>query len=487
MKIFKLPIIVALFLMSVIDYPQVIPINPELLKIRAEISQMVADSTIPSMAVAVIKDGKILWQEAIGYADIEEKEKATIKSIYPLGSVSKSITATGIMHMVNTGEVSLFDNIQNLIAPIQLRDVNGNKPEIKLWQLVSNNAGLNHGYGVFEKGYLPKTQDEIKQFYESTVVVAFTPGEVYHYSNHSFDVAELLISMKSGKSFQDYMNENVFYPLGIKNTYAYPDFNNKNLVSTYSVDLKKIATNEIIYPAGGAGFWSSIKDLTQYVLFHMGVKKDDKVISEKNLKLMHNFRQGESDMFGIGWFNSDGNIYSDGNVEGGNAAISVDFKDKLGIICLLNRTSNDGIADQINGKIKAVFVKPEGDQFKEWRRFYGTPYNLKYDLAGKWDGKIKDPVTLKEIPFGIVFNNEGKIILNLDGQKIELKYPQYNLLQQLHSQFNTSIPGISDKKVLCSMTLQRDHNKFGGYIFYQQFLKHSFYTMPLYVEIKKGN
>lgn len=487
MKIFKLPIIVALFLMSVISYSQVIPANPELLKIRAEISQMIADSAIPSMAVAVVKDGKILWQEAIGFADIEKKEKATVKSIYPLGSVSKSITATGIMQMVNSGKISLFDNVQNLIAPIQLKDINGNVPEIKLWQLVSNNGGLNHGYGVFENGYLPLTPADIKRFYESAVVVAFIPGEVYHYSNHSFDVAELLMNMKSGKSFQDYMNENVFYLLGMKNTYAYPDFNNKNLVSTYSVNLKKISTNEIIYPAGGAGFWSSIEDLTRYVLFHMGVKKDDKVINEKNLKLMHNFRQGEGDMFGIGWFNSDGNLYSDGNVEGGNAAILIDLKNNLGIICLLNRTSNDGIADQINGKIKEVFVKPEGDQFKEWCRFYGTPYRLKYDLIGTWKGKIKDPVTSMEIPFSILFDSEGKIILNIDGQKVKLKYPQYNLLKQLHSQFNTAIPGIADKEVLCSMTLQRDYNKFGGYIFYQKFSEHSFYTMPLYVEIKKEN
>jgi len=111
MKIFKLPIIVALFLISVISYSQVIPANPELLKIRAEISQMIVDSAIPSMAVAVVKDGKIFWQEAIGFADIEKKEKATVKSIYPLGSVSKSITATGIMQMVNSGKISLFDNV----------------------------------------------------------------------------------------------------------------------------------------------------------------------------------------------------------------------------------------------------------------------------------------------------------------------------------------------------------------------------------------
>ena len=244
--------ILILFLLIYFNaYSQVIPDNPDLLKIRDEISGMVSDSTIPSMAVAVIKDGKILWQEAIGYSDIENKERATVKSIYPLGSVSKSITATGIMQMVNAGRLSLFSNIQDLIKPIRIKDINGNVPEIKLWQLVSNNAGLNHGYGVFEKGYLPKTQDEIKKFYESAVVAAFDPGEVYHYSNHSFDLSELLIAKISGGSFQYYMNRNVFYPIGMNNTYAYPDSANKNFVSTYSADLKKLSTDQVISRLAG--------------------------------------------------------------------------------------------------------------------------------------------------------------------------------------------------------------------------------------------
>ena len=146
MKLSNLKVIAALIiLLNLFSYAQVIPDNPGLLKIRKEIQQMVSDSTIPSLAVAVIKDGKILWQEAIGYADLEKKEKATLKSIYPLGSVSKSITATGIMQMVNAGKIGLFDNVQDFIKPVQLKDIEGNAPTIKVWQLVSNNSGLNHG------------------------------------------------------------------------------------------------------------------------------------------------------------------------------------------------------------------------------------------------------------------------------------------------------------------------------------------------------
>ena len=387
--------------------------------------------------------------------------------------------------MVNAGKISLFDNIQQFIKPIELKDANGGVPEIKLWQLVSHNGGLNHGHGIFNNGYLPSTDDEIKQFYESAVIVPFTPGEVYHYSNHSFDVAELLIEKISGKSFQGYMNDNVFHPLGMYSTFAYPTLTNKNLVATYSTDLKKLTEDVMIFPAGGAGFWSSIEDLTQYALFHIGEKRNDKIINQENLKFMHNFRQGQADMFGIGWFNSDGNIYSDGNVTGGNAVISIDFKNNLAVICLLNRTSNDGIADQICGKINSVFVKSENNSFNEWRRIYGTKYNKRYDLLGKWEGQIKDPVTHKIFPFNLIFDDRGKIIINTENQVIEMNNPRYNLIQQLSANFKMKLPGIFNENVDCSMVLQRDHKKFRGYIAYQKFTKHSFYTMPLYVEIEK--
>jgi len=463
---------------------QVIPEDPDLLNIRAEVNKMVADSIIPSMAISVIKDGHILWQEAIGYADIETKRLANLQSAYPLGSVSKSITATGIMHMINAGQASLFDNIQSEISPVQLKNMKGETPEIKLWQLISQNGGLNHGYGVFEREVVPKTKDDIKRFYESSTIVAFAPGAVYHYSNHSFDVAELLIVNKSGETFQDYMNKTVFYPLRMTHTYAYPDLSDENLfVSTYTASLKKRQANEVIYPAGGAGFWSSIHDMTQYALFHLGEIQNDKIISSANLKRMHEFRQGPADMFGIGWFNSDGNLYSNGNVSGGNAVISINRKNNLAVICLLNRTSNDGIADQVAGKISNVFIEKGEDLFKEYKRIYAAPYTSRIDLTGNWKGSLKDPTTSKEIPVNLIFQDDGTITFTLVNQSIVLNKPTYNLFQELKANFRIQIPAIYDEQTDCSLTMKRNGDTFSGYLFYGKTSKKSFYTMPLFIQV----
>ena len=126
---------------------------------------MIDDSLAPSLAVAVFKDNEIIWQEAIGFSDIESSEKATIHSIYPIGSVSKSITATGMINLVNQNRISLMDDIRPILAPVELKNRKGESPPILLWQLLSMNGGINHGFGSYDSTNLfPKTIDDKKKF-----------------------------------------------------------------------------------------------------------------------------------------------------------------------------------------------------------------------------------------------------------------------------------------------------------------------------------
>ena len=90
-------------------------------------------NNIPSIAIGVARKGKILWLEALGYADIQKRTKTTINSIYPIGSTSKSIAATGLMSLIGQGKIGLDDPINKAIEPIQLRDIDGKIPEIKVW------------------------------------------------------------------------------------------------------------------------------------------------------------------------------------------------------------------------------------------------------------------------------------------------------------------------------------------------------------------
>lgn len=283
------------------------------------------------------------------------------------------------------------------------------------------------------------------------------------------------------------MYDNIFHPLMMENTFAYEYQyrNHQDLVSTYaSKDLIELEKN-ISYPAGGSGFWSSINDMTQYALFHLGNIKDSTIITPVNLNLFHHFRQGPADLFGLGWFNFGNSLYSNGNVGGGNAAISIDKENQLAVICLLNKTSWDGLADQIAGKIKEYFTNKKDTGFEQWQRIYGTPYAPQFELFGTWEGIIKQPVSNIEIPVSLFFDNQGTIKLTILDQVLAISNPTFNLLKELEGSFNTKIPKIYDEETRCGLKLKLENNTLNGYIQYDHNSKHRFYRLPLYIKLKK--
>lgn len=407
------------------------PTDPALINVRNDILQLIESKKIPSMAIAVSKGDQVLWLEALGYADLETKKPAKITSLYPLGSVSKSITATLIMNLVEQKKLSLMDDVQPLIKPLALTTIDGKQPVIPLWNLLNMTAGLAHGYSSFSSSSLPKTNSQKVNFLDNQAVLAFKPGTVYEYSNHSYSVLEHLIECTTSKSIQQYAPKTLLQ-VGMSNTLPLYDQGNANLVSTYNERMEKL-TPSYAYPGGGQGYYSSAEDLLNYGMFHLGVKKNNTFISERNLTLMQTFRQGPGDLFGLGWFNNNQEvIVSNGNVTGGNARITLDKKEKIVIVCLVNRTSWDGIADNIASKIHEAFVPKDCDKgYETWLRIYEVPYSARFELLGTWQGTMKDPRTGNSINIVVEFTNDGKVTFTIEGRTTDLRSPAYNFFNEL--------------------------------------------------------
>ena len=97
-------------------------IDKEIFKdIRQQVISDVKNGTIPSVSLSVAKDGKVIWQEAFGWADKAEKRAATPETIYSLASLSKPLTATGIMVLSEKGKIDLNESIEKYIFPLTLK------------------------------------------------------------------------------------------------------------------------------------------------------------------------------------------------------------------------------------------------------------------------------------------------------------------------------------------------------------------------------
>ena len=116
--------------------------NNEFSKVRSFIISNIESGEIPSVSVAVSKGGKIIWMEAFGWADKENKIKATTNTLYCLRSISKTITATGLMTLVNDGKISLYDTLDKYIELSHFPGFEENVKKITIKNLLNHTSGL---------------------------------------------------------------------------------------------------------------------------------------------------------------------------------------------------------------------------------------------------------------------------------------------------------------------------------------------------------
>src|SRR5207247_8662407 len=110
--------------------------------VRGAMHRLVDSMGSPSVAVAVAKEGRIVWEDAIGWANREKRIPATASTIYPLASISKPITATGLMVLVERGLVDLDRPINAYLGTVRLTGLGGDTTGATVRRVLGHTAGL---------------------------------------------------------------------------------------------------------------------------------------------------------------------------------------------------------------------------------------------------------------------------------------------------------------------------------------------------------
>ncbi len=160
---------------------------------------------------------KIVYEKTVGYADNEKKIPFTNDSVFTFYSMTKQLTTFGVMKLKDKGLLSLSDHPSKYVP--EAKNLN---PNITIENLMRHESGIPDF--MFEKSfadkYAPGTPDKIREHLTliSEYPQYFEPGKGFKYSNVNFSICALIIENISGKAFKDYMREEVFMPLGMKNT-----------------------------------------------------------------------------------------------------------------------------------------------------------------------------------------------------------------------------------------------------------------------------
>jgi CubicO group peptidase (beta-lactamase class C family) len=169
---------------------------------------------MPSVSVAVAKGGQILWEESFGWANRAKMTPATANTMYSLASISKPFTATGVMRLVDQGEIDLDKPINDYLGVGKLTGLAGDASGATVRRVLSHTSGLPLHYQFFYEtnGYGPPSMDTTVARYG---ILVNPPGEVFQFSNLGFGILGYVAARTSGLDYPDYMRTRVFLPLGL--------------------------------------------------------------------------------------------------------------------------------------------------------------------------------------------------------------------------------------------------------------------------------
>jgi len=255
------------------------------------LNQLMQDFPVMGLSVAVVKEGKVVHSQALGWKE-EGTESLETTDLFRIASISKSFTVTALLQLVEKGLISLDDDVSNLIG-FQIRNPRFPDTMITLRMLLSHTSSINDQQGYFTLDAIhPEKNATWQEAYN-----AYAPGDGYEYCNLNFNLAGAILEKYSGVRFDAYIQENILKPLGLYGGYDVDQLDKSRLATLYayqrdsakfipspaayvskSEELKTYIpgySTPIFSPTGGMKI--SAPDLAKYLLVHMNYGKVGKV------------------------------------------------------------------------------------------------------------------------------------------------------------------------------------------------------------------
>ncbi|MCD6048696.1 MAG: flp2 [Verrucomicrobia bacterium] len=255
---------------------------------------------VPGVSVAVAIDGKVVWSEGFGYADLEAKKPVTTETKFRIGSISKSLTSVGFALMVERGQIDLDAPIQKYVP-----DFPDKGALITTRMLGGHLSGIRHYVGFENRRNQPYTNSHAAlTIFQNDPLVA-PPGTKYHYTTYGWTLLSAAMESALQQDFVSYMDKNVLQPLDLKHTRA----DQKGVVDPHCTKfysdnlLGKFTTAPEVdssYKWAGGGYLSTPEDLVRLgsALLQPGFLKAS---SLKLLFTPQKTSDGKPTNYGLGW------------------------------------------------------------------------------------------------------------------------------------------------------------------------------------------
>ncbi len=337
------------------------------------ITERMEEWNVPGLALSVIQDGRLIYSKGFGSRDVEQNLPVTPQTLFAIGSCTKAFTAVTMGMLVDEGQLEWDRPLREYLPTFKLKDSFATE-RMTPRDLVCHRSGLpRHDSMWYNSSASRKELFDRLQYLEPSKDFRTT----YQYQNLMFMTAGYLVGQIAGTSWERFVRNRIFMPLGMTNSnfsvndsqkaldFALPYREKDNKI--IQIPFRNIDT---VGPAGSIN--SNVTDMANWILLNLSKGKigDQQVVSESSLKEIHSpqmissksYRYDESfySMYGMGWgitsYRGHLRLSHGGGIDGFTAQVVLLPRDNIGMVILTNRSGtvlpsiiSNNVADRLLG------------------------------------------------------------------------------------------------------------------------------------------
>ncbi|WP_218042764.1 serine hydrolase domain-containing protein [Steroidobacter gossypii] len=378
---------------------------------RVRIRSVMTAHNIPSVSVAIAHKGQIVWEEGFGWANVQRRVAATSHTLYPLASITKPITATALMVLVEQGRIDLDNPIDGYLGTQKITAKIGDPKDATVRRVADHTSGLPlHAMFVYRDELASRSPME--EMIRRYAVLTAPPGEAHVYSNMNYGLLGYAIERVSGKTYAQFVTEQVLAPLGLHESVIPESIGLDGSATGYWGD-RVVPPNDSV-TKGSSGAFMSAHDLVRFGMFHLhgelpGQKRT--VLSRARLQSMRETRplvDGSKVDYGIGWVvgrRHGLDYFGHNGGKAGSATVLAIYPEAEAVIVVLgNGVSRVGAVHLLEADLIHALLP---DTIRADHGYKPTP-----EMAGRWRGHI-DTYTGR-IALDLDLQPSGRVLLSID-------------------------------------------------------------------------
>ena len=282
------------------------PTKPDFAQVQKYIQKQMAAESTPSVTIAVGRRGEIVWEGGFGWADKERGIKAGANTPYLLASVTKSITGTALMVLQEQGKLDLDRPVNQYLGTAKVHSPMWDASQATVRRMATHTAGLT----TYARDCALDERDcrvSIDTAIERYGILFWPPGDHFDYSNLGYGILGDVIARASGKSYGDFLRDEIFQPLGMSDCgLRLTPKQQERAAAQYDQTTHRRSPARNSDHEAASSVRCSVHDLARFGMFTLNqhVSGQKAILSETSRNAMLNITidAGDGQSYGLGWW-----------------------------------------------------------------------------------------------------------------------------------------------------------------------------------------